>query len=407
MIKIWKHYFGHLRNGEHFQVHSDIIDLLRTKVATNLIVLAVLLDEYVKSFNTEDGIFKAHLKADETAQLQKLDDWRDAIVKKATAGVDSAVFSTDPMMRESAEVGKTLFQNYKQVYSQPYQENTALITSIVEDCRKPKYAPHIARLGLTETIDELSDVNKEFDELYVQRTLAQYDKQALGSMLTIRPVVDSKFNLFADGVNIAYVTNELGEKNPATRALLTEIIDGVNAIVHQMDVVYHRRAGIKTSGKKKPEIPDVPETPETPDAPETPDVPETPETPDGPSHFAMVNQKFYGNHSGFSGYSTHMSAEAVDPAAFAAALIPAAEGATLRMYTGYEDYFTDFPIESLMVTVDGGSPVPGLVITPQSSNFAFGSTIPDRPELGVEVIKDGEILATIGGVIRPIYVGEG
>jgi hypothetical protein len=121
----------------------------------------------------------------------------------------------------------------------------------------------------------------------------------------------------------------------------------------------------------------------------------------------MVNQRFYGNHPGFNGYATHMSAEAVDPAAFAAALIPAAEGATLRMYTGYEDYFTDFPIESLMVTVDGGSPVPGLVITPQSSSFAFGSTIPDRPELGVEVIKDGEILATIGGVIRPIYVGEG
>jgi hypothetical protein len=77
------------------------------------------------------------------------------------------------------------------------------------------------------------------------------------------------------------------------------------------------------------------------------------------------------------------------------------------MYIGYEDYFSDFPIESLMVTVDGGSPVPGLVITPHNFSSAFGTTIPDSPERGVEIIKDGEILATIGGVIYPIYVGEG
>jgi hypothetical protein len=199
--------------------------------------------------------------------------------------------------------------------------------------------------------------------------------------------------------------NEYTTKDPVLREKLEKIIDEFNNHIERTSLVYARRTGHKVKkDNNEPETPETPEIPDTPDAPETPDTPEPP-APSGPSHFAMVNQRFYGNHS--SGNATHMSAEAVEAEAFAAALNPAAEGATLRMYTGYENYFTDFPIESLLVTIDGGSPVPGLVITTPNAGTAFFPQIPDRPEEAVEIIKDGQILATIAGVIRPSSVGEG
>jgi hypothetical protein len=203
-----------------------------------------------------------------------------------------------------------LFANYKLAYKQSYLKNSALITSFVEDCRKPQYAPHIAKIGLTADVNELEASNIHFDEVYTGRNSVLYDQKVLGSMVTIRPKVDAAFNLVANGINAAYASNELGAKDPAKREALTTVINKINSIIDNAELAYHRRAGVKKSGNKKPETPEIPETP---------DAPETPETPDDPPHLMMVNQRIYGNHPGFSSYATHMSAEAADPEAFAAA----------------------------------------------------------------------------------------
>jgi acyl-homoserine lactone acylase PvdQ len=64
-------------------------------------------------------------------------------------------------------------------------------------------------------------------------------------MVTIRRGVDTSFKDLAEAINALYTLNELGEKNPQTRELLSTIIDGINAYIDQAELVYNRRTGGK------------------------------------------------------------------------------------------------------------------------------------------------------------------
>jgi hypothetical protein len=242
MLKIRNFCFRRFRNGEHFQVHFDIVFLLKDKI----MVYAMLIEywnEYLEIFNIEEEIFQSHLEADETLEIGRLNALRNVLSRKLNVGVDAGMLSDDPEVRASAEMAQHVLKNYKYIYLKPYMENTALTDKTVDDCRNPQYAPHIARLGLTSTVDEVADVNKKFDNLYVKRSLALYDKKKLGKMVTIRPKVDAKLKTLVNGINVLYAYNELGEKDPAMHESLTEIINAINACINQAEIVYHRRAG--------------------------------------------------------------------------------------------------------------------------------------------------------------------
>jgi hypothetical protein len=407
---IRKIYFKSLHNGEHFQLHWSIITFLITKIAA-LTGLESLWNDYKAVFDLEDIVYKHHAKADETPVLRESDAKRDSAIRLIRLIIEAALLSDDPEVVASAKVAYNVFENYKDAYNKSYSENSALATNLVGDLRSAKYASHVARIpGLQAAVDSLDEKNIDFETLYNESTTAQYDKKALGSMVTIRPKVDAKFRAFADAVEVLFAANELGAKDPVLRALLITIIDTLNSYIDKAELVYHHRAGIRKAQNKPnddntPGIPSVPETPDAPDTPDSPDAPDTPDTPEpsGPPHFEMTNQAFYGESAAYNGYASHMSVEAVYPSAFNLVLNPAAaSGAILRMTEG--DYTYSYPIVSL-TTVDS---LAGLSVTPPSPTFAFFDVVPnDRPPVPAEVVKDGVVLAILEGIVRPVTVGEG
>jgi hypothetical protein len=385
--------YSHLKNAEHYQYNWFNIRFLTPRMAA-IPQLFGHWESYKIVFVTEETIFKRNYKFGETDEISIRDRVRDGefILLGKTLLIEMR--SIEPERVAAAKLIYRAYINYKGAHTKSLHENTALMTNFSHDMEDPIMVAALELLGLTTIVNRIRTENTAIADLIEQRGAHVIDMKAEGTMGNARVAVDKSGDLFIDAVNAFYAMNELTTKDPVLRGKLEEIIDAFNNHIEQTSVVYARRTGRKV---KKGANNNEPETPNTPEPP----------APSGPLHFEMVNQMFFGDHPSFNGNATHMSAEAVEAAAFAAALIPAAEGATLRMYTGYENYFTDFPIESLQVTIDGGSPVPGLVITTPNANTAFFPQIPDRPEEAVEVIKDGQILATIAGVIRPSSVGEG
>jgi hypothetical protein len=380
--------YSHLKNAEHYQYNWFNVRFLTPRMAA-VPQLSGHWDNYKIVFVTEENIFKRNYKFGETDEISIRDRVRDGEFILLGKTLIIEMRSVEPERVAAAKLIYRVYINYKGAHTKSLHENTALMTNFSHDMEDPIMVAALELLGLMTTVNRIRTENTAIADLIEQRGAHVIDMKAEGTMANARVAVDKANDLFIDAVNALYAMNELTTKDPVLRGKLEEIIDAFNNHIEQTSLVYARRTGRKVKkGNNEPGDDTTPDTPE----------------PSGLPHFEMVNQKFYGNHPSFIGYATHMSAEAVDPEAFAAALNPAAAGGVLHMFSGHS--WTDFSIESLEVTVDGGSPVPGLVINPPTANSAFGKEIYESEERAVEVVKDDQILATIGGIIFPNYIAE-
>jgi hypothetical protein len=371
---------SHLRNSEHFQFHWSVNRFLMPRMP-EIPNLSQPWNSYLLKFEKADRLYKVSQKSEETKELTMRDQMRDEDFKFFGRSVAYESRSLDADTKAAAERLEEVLRNYKGANQKALGENTALVTNFLQDLEKPENRAAVETLSLVALVESLKANNTAVALLYDKRSESLNSRHEEGRLAVVRIEVDKAYLTLVRGLNAFYVANEYGEKNAGLRERLEEIIDGVNARIEQTRLVYARRTGRKLKNNGG----DTPDTPETV-------VP----------HLMMKDQRVYGESELVDGMASRMSAEAVDTAAFAAALYPAAQGGEVRMYDGYQ--WESFPVEEF-ITHTGGSPVSGLVLSPPS-NSAF---IPELSgnDAPAEVLKDGVVLATLGGLICPSTMGEG
>ncbi|MDR1646392.1 MAG: DUF6261 family protein [Tannerellaceae bacterium] len=366
-----------LRNSDHYEFYREIIRFA-LKYKEDIGELIKILLAFEAAFNKEDEIFKRSIRSYETPEVDITDQKRISVFRRIKLYVDAAHYDKDPDKQAAATALAFVINNFKTITTVTSTQASALIVNFVQDLRLPKFAPHVATLGLTTDVDDLETANEAFEAVYFEREQNQGNALLEGNMKYARPLTDDGGANFAEGLNTFYAIAKLSG-NTAAMAIFGAIIDGINNTIHNYDRKY-AHTGSSSGGSKPQPDDDLPDN----------DIPT----------FAIAAQATLG--TGASG--NRMSLLAVDPEAFAAALHPAAEGSVMKIFNAEKDVFENFPVVGFLLGEDGETPT-GLIVESFSSKVTF-----DRPFAGVfdpqtvEILKDDLLLALLTDVLYPATI---
>lgn len=245
MKEILKSNLNNARNAEHFQFHADVLNVLTAEVA-QVQNVGSLRETYASLFAQEDAAFIQNQAYEATKEIEDKDRVRDDLFLYAKQTIDSNLLCPLPAKKAAAEKLTFALRPYRSASSRPYAENTAQISNFVGDMQSTEYAPHVATLGLTEAIQQLGEANDTFNSVYSGRSGEKLTRASNDNMKAIRPKVDNAYRTLASAINALYQVNELVTRAPATAESLGKVIDGVNALVIQLQqTLSHRGAGSK------------------------------------------------------------------------------------------------------------------------------------------------------------------
>ncbi|MDR1646197.1 MAG: DUF6261 family protein [Tannerellaceae bacterium] len=243
-VKPYANLLRRLRNGDHFEFYREIIKL-RKKSGNNLGEILKPWGVFIHLFQKEDDIFKRSLKAPETEEINKLGRQRMNVFRRIKLHVRAARYNTNPAEHAAAVALTFVLHNFKEIPTTTTTQASALFFNLIEEFRRPKYAPHVATLGLAGAVDELEATHDAFLTIFSEREQRQGAALRKGNMKKIRPLVDKAFAAFVEALNAFYATAQLKD-NPAEIATYGYLIDGINSIVHYFNNVYAHIAGAAT-----------------------------------------------------------------------------------------------------------------------------------------------------------------
>jgi hypothetical protein len=262
MKQIHDFYFkiSHLRNGEHFQMHWSIHELLGALVR-RVRGLAKTWEAYHRDFGRENVVFKRNLVLEETKGICRKNKMRGNDFRFLLKAVAYAADLPEADQRAAAERLHDLLQNYKGADKKAQAENTALFTHLLHDLEKPENAAAIDRLGLSALVERLGENNRAVEMLYDQRSETLNAMREEGNMVSERRRVDRSYAALVNAINALYAVNEYDEGDESLREVLEVFIDGINARIEQTRLVFSRRTGRYQTTEEE-------ETPGTSGAPE-------------------------------------------------------------------------------------------------------------------------------------------
>jgi hypothetical protein len=380
-IRILHSLYAKIRNAEHFGFHSAVTQYLSGKTSF-LTIVNHLWSDYFQLFQQEDEIFKQARRFLETRELAAVNrDRRDSFLSMKKA-VDAAMYNRRADINFAGEYLDNILHNYKNVYLKPYAEGTALFFNLLQDLRLDDAVPHIKLLNLDDTVDELEEYNKEFELVYNLRSQKMYYQKEIGQMTDVRPKVDRAFNMLADAINILFKTDELLGKDTPGHEAYREMIHAINSYIEHVEAVYYRRSPARKPQRTDPDLPPAPPTPEIP-------------------HILMGDQDLFDSASGFF---KKCSARADDPVSFAATFYPAAQDAILFFPAGDEP--NSFPVIDFLRD-SATQEVIGLITGNTDAGVLYAGFDNDPVTGAAQLIKNGETLATVGGLFFPQTISMG
>ncbi|MDL2212630.1 DUF6261 family protein [Bacteroides sp. OttesenSCG-928-N06] len=263
MKEILKANLNNARNAEHFQFHSDVLNVFTQSVAETHQIKS-LRDTYLSLFQQEDTAFVQNQAYEATKEIEAKDRVRDELFIYVKQTIDSNLYCPVANKKQAAEKLAFGLKAYRSANTKAFAENTAQITNFVGDMQSADYATHITTLGLTDAISQLKTANEAFNAVYTGRSGEKLTRASSDNMKTIRPKVDDAYRAVISALNALYQVNELVTRSAATSESLGKVIDGVNALVIQLQ----QTLSLRGAGSK-PSVPGGPVDPSTPES--TPD----------------------------------------------------------------------------------------------------------------------------------------
>jgi hypothetical protein len=171
-----------MSQDESFQFHTAISAIYKE---AQYLETASMEGLYASSIVKFDDALKQVRHSDKTIYIVKLDLKRDHDYLGIAKTVDAYQWHYDPEFVAAAHTLDILLKSYGNPVSIPYNAETSVIYNLSQEFISPKYAPLMAKLGLTEWAVELKRANDEFDALFNDRG----DEQ---SVLIAKYAIDSR-----------------------------------------------------------------------------------------------------------------------------------------------------------------------------------------------------------------------
>ncbi|MDR1644591.1 MAG: DUF6261 family protein [Tannerellaceae bacterium] len=369
-----------LRNAEHY----DMFGHIRTKLLTmqfKTASLAAQVNSFLQTFSNEEVIYKRYVRKADTRQVKKTHSARHKGLMAFKRTLEAASYSLNPQIKEAADAILLILGNYGDAFRAPMTEVTALVSNMILDLKLPKYAASIALLpGVEDAIDRMEQENKDFNDIYVERTDLEEDMKEEGSLYEARMKTDHSFASLVEAFNVLYRLNEMQHpKDPDVSAVLGEIIHFINSFLHRYESIYSRR------------------NPKTPS-----DDSNKPSTPDEDVPGDTIPELTFSAQVIVADNRMALRADAI----ILAILYPASEDGAVRIFSPETETFVDFPVAGIETDTDGLTI--GLLVDPPAANETF-----DKPFFGFGVAeadivnKDGTILALLQGLQYPSMTREG
>lgn len=254
----------------------DRLIALITVVFVTKYNLGVFFDKLKELFARENEAYSAITKSASTAVIVDKDKARDSGLRRVDLGVQYGLYSDQSDEVEAAKRCMIVLDAHRGASEKSYAENTAEVADVVERFQSDEYAADIARLNLTEAVENLKQLNDAFNEAYTGRKPEQYARTKNDKMVTIRAEVDAAYADVADAINAIYIVAAYLEPNAEDAAEIQALADALNAEIYQFGLTLARRGvGSVTEPAEEPTDPE-PSDPTDPTDPEGGDEGGTP-----------------------------------------------------------------------------------------------------------------------------------
>jgi len=166
-MKVQSIRFEKMRNDEHFQFHTEFIELVNRSCASNLKVEA-LFEAYLQFYRRVDEALKKINKSALTEEIQKADKRRDKAFRGLLKQHSAGLIHFQPEVQQAAKKLSILFNTYGNLARKPLNEQTSAVYNLMQELRGA-YAETVNTAGLRAWVDELETANLAFIELYRER----------------------------------------------------------------------------------------------------------------------------------------------------------------------------------------------------------------------------------------------
>lgn len=252
--------FTRPRNAEHYQAHHDILAIITAQFVENF-GISSMREEYQRLFDVENECYLRNTGFQDTPELQSADHERDSFFLYCSQSINTACLSPVDATKKAGTRLAYFLKPYINAPRLSYAANTAAITDFVDKMRETANAADIATLGLTAAIDALDEANKAFNKIFSTRSTELLTRASSENMKSIRSQVDDTFKKIASAINAFYQVNELTTKDAAKKKQLETVIDGINAVLFQLQATLSR-AGVSSKPSAKPDDKPVIDNPE-------------------------------------------------------------------------------------------------------------------------------------------------
>lgn len=178
--------------------------------------------------------------SDNTALLLNLDKRRDPLVSFIINTVSVGRKSPNPAYGQASISLYNTLKPYRGIQNIPLQQETAQIKGMLYDLDKPENKPKVTLLHLDETVEELRDVNDEFDELSNERT----NERAANAVETAKEIRNRLSQQYDDISTTIFAYSIV---NPSDEATL--FITQLNQLIDETRAAYNLRKGIASANK--------------------------------------------------------------------------------------------------------------------------------------------------------------
>ena len=159
-----------LDNSLHVRYHSELYGIVHRFDLTKIGLPNELMNEWDGDLKVEGNINKEALMNVNTELMDKKDVERDNLLTFIFSLIRDYRLSPEASEVEAAKMLYTLIRAYDRIQQKSNDRESADIDGLVTDLRSEKYASHVTTLRLTNAVNKLETVNKEFDAYASKRT---------------------------------------------------------------------------------------------------------------------------------------------------------------------------------------------------------------------------------------------
>ena len=238
-----------LKNAEHVQFHTNVLSVVDKVTAEAIGLSSLIFSGYTTAIAAEQDIVNMATGSPFTQQMQENDTKRDTIYKRIHGKLELCKVEDTASIAYKARniVEKQLLAKYpNSVTSLPYQEETAVITGFVQDCRTFLTSEQLEGIRIDGDLDDLLAINQKFTEMYQSRV----DEKAANDTrlsLRLRAVTDEAYGILSLSLNAQ--ANDPNPANTAKTAAATEAVQKINVLIRDAKARLEQRKGGNTDAE--------------------------------------------------------------------------------------------------------------------------------------------------------------